>query len=216
MEQVTGGPVHWLEKVSVRGSGSGRFEELSHGVLGASCVVPVGLREVVESPLDAHDGDGEVGQAGEVARKVTGAHPAPVFVVGDVAHVMESILDAPVSSHEFRDGLGGGLVEGKRGQPMDGLVLEFAGFADPAFALDAKGDLPMGQRGDVGLSAEVDDPAASIFFASVSFFPGAVLGGAHLGALPVEALQVQEQAEPVALADPAVRCPEPVLQNFNQ
>ena len=78
---------------SRRSSACRWFEELSHGVLGSSCVVAVSLGEVVESPLDAHDGDGEIGQAGEVARQVTGAHPATVFVVGDVAHVMEAILD---------------------------------------------------------------------------------------------------------------------------
>ena len=93
---MTGELVHWLEKRARRSSGSWRFEKLSHGVLGASCVVPVCLGEVVESPLDAHDGDGEVGQAGEVAREVTGAHPAPVFVVGDVAHVVQAILESPI------------------------------------------------------------------------------------------------------------------------
>ena len=38
---------------------------------------------------------------------MAGAHPAAVFVVGDVAHVMESIFDAPVSSYEHHDGFGG-------------------------------------------------------------------------------------------------------------
>ena len=50
------------------GLACGRFEELSHGVLGTPCVVAVGLGEVVESFLDPHDGDSKVGQAGEVSR----------------------------------------------------------------------------------------------------------------------------------------------------
>ena len=73
------------------GSAFGRFEEVAHRVVGASGVVAMGLGEVIEAPLEAHDGDGEVGQAREVTRKVGGAYPASVFVIGDVAHVVEPI-----------------------------------------------------------------------------------------------------------------------------
>ena len=41
------------------------------------------------------------------------SHPATVFVVGDVAHVVESIFDAPVPAHQSEDDLGGGLVGGQ-------------------------------------------------------------------------------------------------------
>ena len=71
--------------------------------------MPVGLGKELESSLDAHDGDGEVGEAGEVARQMAGTHPAPVFVVGDVAYVVQTIFDAPVPAHEREDELGGGL-----------------------------------------------------------------------------------------------------------
>ena len=115
---VTGGAVHWRVRGGTRRtvvgrdrvSAFGRFEEPSQGVLGSSRVVPMGLGEEIESSLDAHDGDGEVGQAGEVAREVSGAHPAPVFVVGDVAHVVKSIHNAPVPSHEGEDEFAGGLL----------------------------------------------------------------------------------------------------------
>ena len=73
------------------GSAFGRVDELAHGVLGPPSVVPVGLGEGVEAPLEANDGDGEVREAGEIARQVAGSHPAAVFVVGDGAHVVESI-----------------------------------------------------------------------------------------------------------------------------
>ena len=53
-----------------RVSAFGRFEEPFQGVLESSRVVPMGLGEEIESSLDASDGDGEVGQAGEVAREV--------------------------------------------------------------------------------------------------------------------------------------------------
>ena len=92
---------------------------------------------------------------------MTGAHPAPVFVVGDIAHVVQAILDAPVSSHEHEHEFDAGLLGRQGGQAVDGLVLDFAGFAAPAFALDAKGDLAMGQGSLVGVGAEVDDPASA-------------------------------------------------------
>ena len=63
------------------GSAFGRVDELAHGVLGPPSVVPVGLGEGVEAPLEANDGDGEVREAGEIARQVAGSHPAAVFVV---------------------------------------------------------------------------------------------------------------------------------------
>ena len=88
-----------------RGAGAGEravstfgFQERSHGVVGASGVVPMGLGEVLEAPFEAHDGDGKVGQAREVAREVGGAYPASVFVIGDVAHVVEPIGSTPVWS----------------------------------------------------------------------------------------------------------------------
>ena len=40
----------------------------------------MGLGEVIEAPLEAHDGDGQVGQAREVTREMGGAYPASVFV----------------------------------------------------------------------------------------------------------------------------------------
>ena len=41
---------------------------MAHGVVGLARVVAVGLWQVLEAPVQAHDGDGGVGQAREVAR----------------------------------------------------------------------------------------------------------------------------------------------------
>ena len=105
----------------------------------------MGLGEVIEAPLEAHDGDGQVGQAREVTREMGAAYPASVFVVGDVAHVVESIFDAPMPAHQGQDDLRGGLVGGHGGQAVYGLVLDLAGLDDAPLALDAKGDLAMRQ-----------------------------------------------------------------------
>ena len=159
----------------------------------SSRIVPVGLGKELESSLDAHDGDGEVREAGEVARQMAGTRPALVFLVGDVAHVVQPIFDAPMPSHEREDELGGGLFGGKRGQAVYGLVLDLAGVDVSPLALDAKRDRAMGQGGFVGVVGEVEHPAASLLDASVPLVRGSVLGGAHLGALPVEPGEVDEQ-----------------------
>ena len=115
------------------------FEEPSHGVVGASGVVTMGLGEMVETSLDAHDGDGEAGQVGEVAWEMAGAHPALVFAVGDIAHVMEPAFDAPVSPHELQDRFESGPLGRERGQAMDGLVLDLSGGADAPLAYAWRG-----------------------------------------------------------------------------
>ena len=158
------------------GSAFGRVDELAHGVLGPPSVVPVGLREGVEAPLEANDGDGEVREAGEIARQVAGSHPAAVFVVGDVAHVVESIFDAPMPAHQGQDDLRGGLVGGHGGQAVYGLVLDLAGLDDAPLALDAKGDLTMRQGGAVAVLGEVERPAASLLDSSVSLVRGPASG----------------------------------------
>jgi len=73
-----------------------------------------------EPPLDAHDGDSEVVLAGGVAQQMTGARPAAVFVTGDIAHVVDPILDAPVPLNEHDDEFGGSLCSGARDQPWPG------------------------------------------------------------------------------------------------
>ena len=53
-----------------------------------------GLGDAEPAPLD--EADGEAAQSGHVLRPVAGSHPATVFVVGDVAHVVESIFESSI------------------------------------------------------------------------------------------------------------------------
>ncbi len=46
----------------------------------------VGLGQVAEAAVAAHDGDGRFGQTGEIARRMAYVRPAAVFVAGEVAH----------------------------------------------------------------------------------------------------------------------------------
>ena len=132
---------------------------MAHRLVWAPGMVSVGLGEVVEAPFETHDGNGEVGQAGEISRPVAGMNAATVLVIGDVAHVMETIFDAPMPSHELEHAFGAGLLQGQGGQPMDGLVLHDAGLAVLSFALDAKRHPAMGELAALGFGAQVQDPA---------------------------------------------------------
>ena len=78
---------------------------------------------------------------------------------------------------------------------MNGLVLELCGLGVSPFALDAKRHPAMGHTGLVAVVGEVEHPAASGLEASMSFVRVAMLGGAHLRALPVKALQVQPDGQ---------------------
>ena len=71
--------------------------------------VPVRLGHELEGTA-THDGDGGVGEGGEIAWEVAGPRPAAIFVVGEVAHVVEPVLDLPVLASEGEQLLGFGLL----------------------------------------------------------------------------------------------------------
>lgn len=83
--------------VSVWGALAGPDDLPQHFALPGG-VVPVGLRDVGEAAFEADDGDGGVGEAGQVAGEASGADTQVVLVVGHVAEVMEAVLDLPVAA----------------------------------------------------------------------------------------------------------------------
>ena len=80
--------------ITAVGSCGGRDHDRVEGLLGAGGIVAVGLGQVAEAAVAAHDGDGHVGQAGEIARQMTHIGPAAIFVIGEVAHIVEPVLCA--------------------------------------------------------------------------------------------------------------------------
>ncbi len=64
--------------------------------------------------------------------------PTAVLVVGEVAHIVEPVLDVPVAPHEGRDLLGTGLPGAERGEPVGGLPAALALLDEMALALDAQ------------------------------------------------------------------------------
>ena len=75
--------------------GSGGVGNLAQRVGLSRGVVAVCLRLMQEPPAHTDDGDGGIGQAGKVARQATGAHARAVLVTGDIAHVVNVVLDLP-------------------------------------------------------------------------------------------------------------------------
>ena len=71
--------------VAPAGSGAGCAQDDGEGVLRAGGIMAVGLGQIAEAAVAAHDGDGRVDQAGEIAGHVAHVRPAAVFVVGEVA-----------------------------------------------------------------------------------------------------------------------------------
>ena len=126
----------------------GPFDGVLAGVAGMGGVVPVGLGLVAELAAHPDDGDGGIGQAGEVAGQLAGADAAAVLVVGDldgsfpgcpdgsVPHDVERLTSSRQGRHvvvepvQGNEGAGPRLkppmplvhgVEGGGGVPIEGL-----------------------------------------------------------------------------------------------
>ena len=141
----------------------------------------VGLGHVAEAVVAADDGDGGVGQAGEVARHVAHMGAAAVFVVSEITHVVQTIFNDPVLPDQPQQFLGPGAVGVERGQAPGHLGAALAVLEALAFALDAD---------RLAASVEVDE--------AVPFGAGDVDGGAAAALDPAMALV--EGLEPRRLA----------------
>jgi len=86
---------------------------------------------------EAEDADSEVAAGREGAGAVAGERLGAVFVVGDVADVVDAVLDAPVTADELVEFRGASQLCGEAGEVVGGLgradlVVEVAAFAvDP-------------------------------------------------------------------------------------
>ena len=118
-------------------SADGRDHDRVEGLLGAGGVVPVGLGYVAEAAVAAHDGDGRVAQAGQISGQVAHVRPATIFVVGEVAHIVQAVLDVPVVAHEVEQLLGSGALCAERSDAIGHLDAALAGLEDLALSLDA-------------------------------------------------------------------------------
>jgi hypothetical protein len=75
---------------------------------------------------EAQQTDSEVTQAGHHARAKVGAYLGPIFVEGDVTHMMESILDAPVATIEREQSFWVSFIRRETGDEIGGLLVGFS------------------------------------------------------------------------------------------
>ena len=111
-------------------SGGRRSQDRVECFLFAVGEVPVGLRDIIETVVDADDCDCEV------AGRMAGVDRAAVLVVGEVAHVMSAVLDAPMTAHKFEQLVGTGVLRIKRGQCLASFLGDLTGLQGLGATLD--------------------------------------------------------------------------------
>ena len=139
--------------------------------------VALGGRDAIRAG-QPQERDHEVTQASHHLRPVAFAHLASVFVQGDVAHVVEAVLDRPVASGERKELLGRGPIGGAAGQAADDLALDLGGLAGAAMLADAFDleDLLAVREGEVVVEVGGGPDAAGLD-ASMAFVPRLSLRG---------------------------------------
>ena len=120
--------------------------DLPQRIAPAGGIVAAGLGHVEEAALESDDGDGGVGEAGQVAGEVPAADAQAVFVAGEVADVAQSVLDCPMAAVEGGQFLRAGPLRPRGGKAEDGLDGGFPGADDLPLAHDAE-DLAVSRQG---------------------------------------------------------------------
>lgn len=103
-----------------------------------------------EQPQEA---DGEVAQAGQYAGRMLTAGAAAVFVVRHVAHVVQAVLDAPMTAVEVEQTLGVGVLRRQAGNEVGVLDAFWPATRGADAALDA-GDLAQVREFHVRMSGQ--------------------------------------------------------------
>ena len=104
--------------------------------------------------------------------------PAPVFVVGEVAHVVQTVFDVPMVAYQGQQFLGSGAFGTERGEAPGHLDAALGGVEDLALAFDAHrlaSPVQVGVAVPLG-SGEVDNGAAPALDAAMVLVEGFVPG----------------------------------------
>src|SRR5436189_4915736 len=76
-----------------------------------------------------NEGDGEIAQRGHDLRSRAGAQAGTVTAFGDIAHIMYTILNAPMTPRQIEEAAWTGLDGSEVGDEIDHLLGGFARFA---------------------------------------------------------------------------------------
>ena len=76
-----------------------------------------------------NEGDGQIAQRGHDLRSRAGAQAGTVFAKGDIAHIMHTILNAPMTPRQIEEAARAGLDGSEVGDEIDHFLGGFARFA---------------------------------------------------------------------------------------
>src|SRR5947207_2000618 len=76
-----------------------------------------------------NEGDGQIAQRGHDLRSRAGAQAGPVFTKGDIAHIMHTMLNAPMTPRQIEEAAWTGLDGSEVGDEIDHLLGGLARFA---------------------------------------------------------------------------------------
>lgn len=115
------------------------------------------------------EGQGGVAEGGEDLGSIGGAGAALVFAAGDVANMVEAVLDAPVGARQLEKPFGPGLVARQAGDGVDDL--------DAFLGPDGTAPGDAADLGDTGPAVEIFGQAGAAFQATDFQAAVALAGG---------------------------------------
>ena len=75
-----------------------------------------------------NEADSQIAQGGHDLRGRAGAQTGSIFPKGDIAHIMQTIFDAPMPTVQIKETTRTGLERGEIGQEVNHLMGRLAGF----------------------------------------------------------------------------------------
>lgn len=123
----------------------------------------------------AEQGDGQVSKRSHDLGAISPADAAAVFIIGDIADIMEAVFNGPMASGQAHEAGRSGLLGAEAGNSIDGFGAFFAGDEFGGMALDAKDLAGIGKgqvSGKFGAGPDVAD-----FQPSMGFIDGGVRRG---------------------------------------
>src|SRR2546421_430322 len=87
--------------------------------------------------MSMNERNDQIARSGQDLWSISGAKAGAIFGKGDVTHIMRTILNAPVASHQLKEALGRSLLPGQGGDDVHDLNGDLASL----FGGDSTGEL---------------------------------------------------------------------------
>ena len=129
-----------------------------------------------------NEGNSQIAQRGHDLRGRAGAQARAIFAKGDIAHIMETVLDAPMASRQIKETARTGLNGREVRDEVDYLLGGLAGLAHGDRACQAShltDQRPVG--GQIGVHAATDLDRADFGAPAMAIHGAVLLKGRNLG-----------------------------------